>query len=214
MCFSAGASFTAAAVLSVIGLLSVAKAPSKSYVPFAMIPLFFALQQFAEGILWKTLSDNSYATLNVSMIYTFLFFAAVVWPIWMPFSLLLIEKIQERKKILSLLVIAGITVSLYGLYNLLMYGASAELHCHHIAYTYDTYNYNSIVATLIYALPTVGSFFVMRDRIFWVFGALLGASCILSHIFWKLYSVSVWCFFAALLSAFVIMIITRRKSAH
>ena len=86
MCFSATASFTAAAVLALTGVISVASAPKKRWLLFALIPFLFSLQQFFEGVIWI----NGGGSGNF-----FLFFAFVIWPIWIPVSLLLIEK-KER----------------------------------------------------------------------------------------------------------------------
>lgn len=51
MCFSAPVSFSAGAVL--LGLGS-AKRPRE--LPFAAIPLLFAIQQLSEGVIWLTFS--------------------------------------------------------------------------------------------------------------------------------------------------------------
>src|SRR5690242_9093334 len=55
MCFSVGASFTASGILAVIGGFALVRAP-KYYRALAAIPLLFALQQFAEGVVWMTLT--------------------------------------------------------------------------------------------------------------------------------------------------------------
>ena len=52
MCFSATASFIAGVSLSVFGVATVKKAKRKAEIPFAMIPLFFGVQQIIEGMLW------------------------------------------------------------------------------------------------------------------------------------------------------------------
>ena len=54
MCFSAEVSFVAAASLVPAGGLAVRKAwqTDRSYVPFAILPVLFGLQQLAEGMVW------------------------------------------------------------------------------------------------------------------------------------------------------------------
>jgi hypothetical protein len=57
MCFSATASFGASVVLGTIGVATLTKVKERAQVPFAIIPIMFAVQQFTEGILWIGLSD-------------------------------------------------------------------------------------------------------------------------------------------------------------
>ena len=54
MCFSAEASFTAAAVLVPFGALSMTRAykTDPRYIPIATLPLLFGLQQALEGAVW------------------------------------------------------------------------------------------------------------------------------------------------------------------
>ena len=81
MCFSAGASFGAGAILSVVGVASIRKAQSPSKILFASIPLLFAMQQITEGFLWLSVTDPTYASLEQVTTFGFLFFAQVAWPI-------------------------------------------------------------------------------------------------------------------------------------
>jgi hypothetical protein len=84
MCFSASASFGAGVVLSAIGVVSIKKNQHKSQFLFASIPLLFAVQQFAEGILWLVLPNPEYASMQKHTTYVFLFFAQFFWPLWVP----------------------------------------------------------------------------------------------------------------------------------
>jgi hypothetical protein len=71
MCFSAEASFAGGIVISAIGIVTVTKIHKPSQLLFASIPLFFALQQFAEGLLWVALPNPDY--INLQKISTYLF---------------------------------------------------------------------------------------------------------------------------------------------
>ena len=59
MCFSAGASFGASAILGTIGIVTLKKAKTTNQIPFASIPLLFGAQQAAEGALWIGLSSGN-----------------------------------------------------------------------------------------------------------------------------------------------------------
>ena len=98
MCFSATASFTAAAVLSTTGVVTLKKAKSTSELPLASIPLLFGIQQAIEGIVWISFGST---LLNTIAAYGFLFFAYVLWPILVPIATLLVETHPLRRRILQ-----------------------------------------------------------------------------------------------------------------
>lgn len=55
MCFSPEASFVGGLIISSIGIATIKKVHKPSQIIFASIPLFFGVQQIAEGLLWITL---------------------------------------------------------------------------------------------------------------------------------------------------------------
>ena len=121
MCFSAVASFGAGTVLTFIGVASLKKVQSPSQIAFASVPLIFAVQQISEGFVWLSLSNQTFVGLHQMMTYVFLFFAQVVWPIWVPFAIMKLEKNDKRKKMLKVIVAIGGLVSLYLLFCLIHY---------------------------------------------------------------------------------------------
>jgi hypothetical protein len=100
MCFSATASFIAGISLSILGVATVKMAGRKAEIPFAMIPLLFGAQQIVEGMLWLSFQFDA-PLLNVPMTYLFTLFSHVLWPIYVPFSIGLMECVVWRKKVIS-----------------------------------------------------------------------------------------------------------------
>ena len=100
MCFSTIASFGSSAILAVAGIACVKKIQAPSQIMFAYIPIFFSIQQFTEGLVWVTLTNNNYQHWQAIPIYLFVFFAQVLWLVWIPLSFYLIEKSSNRKKAL------------------------------------------------------------------------------------------------------------------
>ena len=91
MCFSATASFSAGAVLLGVGTLTLKSARRPPELPFAAIPLLFAIQQLTEGVIWLTFSYQA-PLLNTVMTHVYSFFSHVLWPrtcctSWSPFRL-------------------------------------------------------------------------------------------------------------------------------
>ncbi len=101
MCFSTTASFAAATVLGGIGILSLKKTTHRTQIPFAAIPLVFGTQQLFEGFVWLGLLHQIPQNYYLIAVNAFLFFAMVVWPLWVPISMTLIEKNEKKKRLLK-----------------------------------------------------------------------------------------------------------------
>ena len=86
MCFSAGASFTASALLTVVGTETVRRVHKPSQLVFSGITAFFAFQQFTEGVLWTVIPAAGHPALQKTATYTFLIMAEVVWPVLTAFA--------------------------------------------------------------------------------------------------------------------------------
>lgn len=208
MCFSAGASFSAGVVLTVIGVASIKKAQHPSQVLFASIPLIFGIQQFAEGILWITLPNTNYQSIHKLATYTYLLFAQIIWPIWTPIAILLLEKKATRKRIQQFFVGTGILVGMYLAYCLLHYHVEAKIEGKHILYIQNYPTYFKNFGMVFYGLATIAPSFFSHIKRMWMLGTTILISYIITTIFYDHYILSVWCFFSSIisLSIYAIMI--------
>ncbi len=213
MCFSAEASFGASAVLGALSVATLKNVKSSAQVPFAMIPLMFAVQQAAEGMLWIGLSGTEQESRSYFPIYIFLIFAQLIWPIWVPLSIWRLEKDNIRKKILAGLLIMGIIVSTYLLYCMLVYEIKAEIHGGHIRYILDFPIAFAWISSVFYFLPTVLPLFVSSFKRMWQLGLAILSSFIITKIYFQEHLISVWCFFAGLISMLILtmLILSRRE---
>jgi hypothetical protein len=207
MCFSAEASFGAGVVLSVIGVVSIKKAKSSSQIYFASIPLLFAVQQYTEGFLWLSLSNPTYAPLQQVTTYIFLFFAQVVWPVWVPFSIIKLKPKASRGILEKILVGIGTLVSLYLAYCLLTFPVEAEILGNHISYIQNYPAAISLYCGLLYIIATIAPPFFSPIRRMWMLGTSILISYIITTIFYTDYIVSVWCFFASIISIAVLAVL-------
>ena len=213
MCFSTSASFGAGIVLSVIGVASIKKAGTRSQVAFASIPLIFAVQQITEGFLWLALSDPDFAFLQWPTTYIFLFFAQIVWPFWVPFSILKLEKEPGRKKIGRVLMITGAIVSSYLAYCLLSFHVEAKIIGMHISYKQDYPVALGQYGGLLYVIATIAPPFLSSIKRMWTLGTAILISYIITTIFYTDYIVSVWCFFASIISIALLAILFEMKKS-
>jgi hypothetical protein len=211
MCFSATASFGAGVVLSAIGIASIKKVKEPGQYAFAGIPLLFAVQQFTEGFVWLALKDPEYSSLLTITSFTFVVFAQVVWPLWVPLAMYLMEKKNGRKRVLFLLTIAGLIVSVYRSYCIMTDGVVSSIAGHHIAYLIGTVPPILGIGPILYFLATVAPSFFSSVRGVWAIGLAILISFISAEIFFPQSVISVWCYFAALISVVVLLVMRRFK---
>lgn len=214
MCFSASASFVAGAVLTVIGVATIKKTHHRSQLFFATIPLIFGVQQLAEGVLWVTLPYPEYYALQRVATFTFLFFAQIVWPAWVPISILLLEKRESRNKLQLVFAACGIILSLGLAYCLLSFHVDATIVEHHIVYFQDYPASLKIYGVILYILATIAPSFFSHTKRMWVPAVLILISYIVTAIFYENYALSVWCFFSSVISISIYMIMRTISNAE
>jgi hypothetical protein len=199
MCFSATASFIAGISLSVIGVATVKKAERKAEIPFAMIPLLFGIQQIIEGMLWLSFQFDTHL-LNVTMTYLFAFFSHVLWPIFVPLSICLVETVVWRKKVILAFQIIGGAVGLYLLYFIITFPITSEIKVH-VLYIFPDFHKPPVL--LLYIVATCVSGFFSSHKMINIFGVLALLLFIVSYWFYTVAFFSVWCFFSAILSVVI-----------
>jgi hypothetical protein len=213
MCYSAGASFAAGVIISAIGVAAVKSVHKPSQRVFASIPLIFGIQQFAEGFLWLTLQSSDYEIVKSICNYVFLITAQVIWPIVIPLSVLLMEEESKRRKILRILLVAGMVLSLYyGFYLLVSKVTSVLLNCH-IHYTIDSPKTLVLPTFLLYLAVTVAPLFISSVKRMYLMGILMILSLAVSVFFYRVHLTSVWCFFAALISVIILWILRFNRAS-
>ena len=207
MCFSATASFSAGAVLLGLGTLTLKSARHPRELAFAAIPLLFAIQQLSEGVIWLTFRYEA-PQLNTVMTHVYSFFSHVLWPAYVPVAVLLIEPASRRRRALLVFVAAGVAVGAYLLYVLVAFPVVSRTIGQHVEYI-SPHFFAATVITL-YLLSTAFSPILSTHRMVKVFGVLALSSFALAYAFYATWFISVWCFFAALMSGVVYLHIVLR----
>jgi hypothetical protein len=197
MCFSATASFVAGTTLSVIGVATLKSAKRPTEIPFAMIPLLFGIQQLTEGVIWLTFVHDA-PVLKQTMTYVYSGFSHVMWPIYVPLAIGVLEAVRWRRKVLAVFEVAGLVVGLYLLYFIVTLPVVAQVANRHIEYLSP--HFYIVPVIVLYLAATCVSAFFSSHRFVNLFGALALLSFITTYVIYAHALVSVWCFFAALLS--------------
>lgn len=212
MCFSAAASFTAGGALAAAGGTSIAVAANKRATLFAAVPLGFAAQQISEGVVWLTTKEPAHHVLHRAAMFTFLIFALVVWPMWIPIAVRRAERDDARRRWLDRLAWMGVVVSAVALGLIVGWDAHARVEGHSVHYSFGPASGEIVQLLLVagYVLPTLGPFFISTINLSHVFGGALVVSMVAALVIRHEALTSVWCFFAAALSAIVLISVWRR----
>jgi len=211
MCFSAEASFTGSAIISMIGVANIVKVKKPAQMLLAGIPFIFGIQQFSEGVVWVTLKSGGHAWLLNEAVHLFLITALVIWPMMIPLAMWLMEKAEKRKRILVGLMITGGILSIFYSFCLVSYDVTSQIQSFHIQYIYYFPSPLATIASGFYLVSTVLPLFVSSIKRLWLMGALITVSYFASAIFYSQYLTSVWCFFAAVISVVIFWILNESE---
>ena len=213
MCFSATASFLASSSLALISSKTITLVKRKSAYPLAHIPTLFAIQQAFEGFVWLSFSQNSFfIMLQPFAGYAYLFFALIFWPLWIPLSCYLLEK--KPKKIMWLFLFSLPAVALASfLITALPCGMTVSIACFNIVYKFTSWenNLSYYVYSASYLLATTLPLLLSSHRFMWLLGTTLAIFYAISYYYYYHAFLSVWCFFAALLSMQIYFITKANK---
>ncbi|TRX65694.1 DUF6629 family protein [Carboxylicivirga sp. M1479] len=211
MCFSAEVSFGASAVITTVGALAIKKSKSKEQLLFAMIPLLFGIQQFCEGWLWLALENEKLGHLAGVSTYGFLIFAQLIWPVWVPLSIYVLEKNTIRKRLLGFSLATGVVLFAVLAYRMVFYEVSAQIDQHHIFYTVGHFQSTNWWSGILYLLPAAFPFVFSSNNHINYMGILMLLLFVVSKVFYLKYMISTWCLFAALLSVYIYFIVKKQQ---
>lgn len=200
MCSSASASFIAGTSLSVIGVASLKTTDMTGERPLATIPLLFGAQQLTEGVVWLTFRHDA-PLLKETMTYVYSGFSHVLWPIYVPLAMGVLEAVRWRRRAFVVFEMAGLAVGLYLLYSIVARPVTAEVVGGHIVY--ESPHFYAIPVMGLYLVATCVSCFFSSHGFVRLFGLLAFVSFIAAYLVHITAFVSIWCFFAAILSLLI-----------
>ena len=223
MCFSASASFTAAALLMPLGLycaFSSIGLKRSHYLMLALVPFFFGLQQLVEGGVWLAMAANNEYWLRIFSV-GFVFFSHFFWPFWIPISAYMLseDKRTIRAWVKLFLAAVGTISGILFFIPILMHphAVQAEMCANSLQYSFNTIEhalYSTTIYRWLYVVLIVIPLLISRDHAVKVFGVLIAISVALTYVFYSYAFNSVWCFFCAVLSIYVLYLVRRIDDHH
>lgn len=219
MCFSATASFVSGAVLCTLGAVTLERTLLPRERAIASVPFIFGVQQIIEGLIWISSTEVVTSTGLILMgskflTYSFSFFSLILWPIFLPASVALIEPRESAKRGMRALLLPAAITTIYFIYVMFHFPIYSLILENHIQYHFTTHP--PIFISLCYCIGSVVPCFLSTH--YWIkgVGGVLGGALIFSHIYFDDSFVSVWCFFSALMSVFIYIhfFLRRRRMGH
>lgn len=230
ICFSAAASFTAAGLLLPIALQTLRRSRAEACVtlrPLAWLPLGFALQQALEGWIWTLLDpttdlpQTAHRALEAPSAWlpplslAYLFFAYALWPAWIPWcALVLARRCVGVTRLLALRVLLGCGLLLgltlwlpMALHPLRAVPSVLGGSLHYGAVDLLRGSPLAGLGPAIYLLVITVPLLLVPARPVRLFALCLGLSALISQLWWQHTFSSVWCWFSALLSCQILLLL-------
>jgi hypothetical protein len=198
MCFSAEASFAASGVLAASSVAISQIPKDRASIPLSLFPAVFATHQFIEGILWLTQDGVLPDTYQSVAVHAYALIAFVLWPILVPFAAYLIETERRRRILILICQAVGLGVGLTLLLSFFRHPLQVSVDCCSLSYRVDAPDLLIAPYLIAVAIPFLAS----SRRSLVLFGAGITLSCAVAAVSASAATFpSVWCFFAAILSA-------------
>lgn len=209
MCFSVQADLVAGAVLLPVAAVSLREVRCLREVPFASLPLLFALHQLVEALVWAGQDGDVSAGVARAAALAYVIFALPVLPTLVPLAVLLLEPHGARRRVVPFVGL-GVVVSAYLLWAVLDGPVTVTEHPHALAYGIGIPN--AVVWSGLYVVAVIGpSVLSGYPSIVW-FGVLnLVGLTVVALLATQVFA-SVWCVYAALASGLVLLHMTRRRT--
>jgi hypothetical protein len=200
MCFSATADVVGGIVVGGIGLdVALHLRGRAPYGALAALPLLFALHQLVESLVWWGAEGAVPHAVGRVALWTYLLFAFVVLPTYVPWATWCIEPPGARRRLMAATTVLGFGVSTVLLITMLTGPVTVSAHRFHLAYA-TSLRASTLVVTL-YVLATCGAFLFSGDAIImWFGGVNLAAVAVIAAVTVDGLA-SVWCAWAAVTSA-------------
>ena len=210
MCFSTTASFTAGFTLIPIGFFGLFLAGKKdeNYYYLAAIPIFFGLQQCVEGLIWWLLNGEQTTTAQ-SLAYIYLFFAYSFWPLYLASAVYRIEPILFRKQIIRIFMIVGGMGGIITYFILILFAQVFTVQITNQCINYDVHpsSFFNVPLVFPYAFILITPYMLSSLKKMRIISMVSWAALAVTYVQYAYAYVSVWCFFQAVLSVYIIYVV-------
>jgi hypothetical protein len=209
VCFGATASFAAAGLVGATGAATLPLARGVREAPLALFGVAFAAHQSVEGFVWLELGRAGTTSLRSPAVAVWLVFAWAVLPLWVPVALALVEPDRRRRRLMAVLAGCGALVGLALGAASFIGSVHARVVASHLSYVVPSGP--ARLAILPYVIVTCAPPLLSSHRLLQAWGLALALSMGLTAWLQQAGFASIWCFFAAGLSALLLVHFARSR---
>jgi hypothetical protein len=209
MCFSVEADVAAGVVLLPMAAVSLREVCHVRELPFASLPLLFALHQLTESVVWaRSDGDDVPGWASHAAVLAYVGFALVVLPTLFPLAILMLEPRVARLRVAPFVVL-GLVVSIVFAVEVFPSPVTVVVHPH--ALEYATGLSHGDILSVGYVVAVIGPALLSGYRSIVAFGVLnLVGLVVVAWVYLDAFA-SLWCVYAALTSALVVLHMFRRR---
>ncbi len=195
MCFAPEADAVLGGIVIAVGVDALRHVRDPKQIPLATLPLLFGVHQVSEAFVWWGLQGYVGHAVERVAVWTYLLFAFGALPLLIPLAVGLVEPLRERRRAIAAFGVLGLGVG--GVLTLAMFRGSIHtmIEGHHVEYQVDAVGNGGQL--------TAGSVIASSYRDLAALGVLNLAA--VPVLMWMTLNglVSLWCFWAAIVSIMI-----------
>ncbi len=202
MCFSLEADLVVGLSLLPVGVLALREVRHSREIPFAALPLLFALHQLVETVVWAGAEGTVSASVQNAAAHAYVIFALPVLPTLVPLAVLLLEPRGARLRVAPF-VLLGLVVSAYFTVAVIDGPITVEMDPRALVYGVDLSN--GFLWSVLYVVATVGPSVLSGYPSIVAFGLLNLLGLVVVGTLYVTAFTSLWCVYAACTSVLVLV---------
>lgn len=208
MCFSAEADLVVGLGLLPIAAVALREVRHAREIPFAALPLLFAVHQLIEAVVWAGVDGDVSASVQQAAAVAYLVIAFPLLPILMPLAVLLLEPRGARLRVAPFVALGAVVATYFAL-AVLDGPIRVVAHPHALAYVAPLEN--GVFWTGLYIVAVIGPSLLSGYRSIVAFGVLNLVGLTTVALVYAEAFTSLWCVWAALTSILIAVHMVRRR---
>lgn len=208
MCFSLEADLVAGVALLPIAVLTLREVRHAREVPFATLPLLFALHQLVEAVVWAGTEGDVSSGLQHAAAMAYLIFAFPVLPILVPVAVLLLEPQGSRLRVAPFVALGGVVATYFAV---AVFTGPIEVVVHPHALAYVAHVNDAVLWTGLYIVAVIGAPLLSGYPSLVAFGVVNFVGLTVAGLAYVEGFASLWCIWAAMSSILIMVHMYRRR---
>ena len=208
MCFSVQADLVAGVVLIPIAALSLHEVRTPRELPFALLPAVFCVHQLIEAVVWLGVDGSVSSEWEAAAALAYVLIALPLLPLLFPVAIVLLEPRDARARVTPFVVLGAVVA--IALSIAVLNGHIEVTRVRH-ALSYEFGLPNAGVWIVLYVVAVIGPALLSGYRSIVAFGVLNLVGLTTVALLYTQAFASLWCVYAALASALVLVHMYRRR---